>query len=141
MWSVRVLPFWTWSIMAYMRHCTLLRDHHHETSSLGLDGYQKYVLLYIGLESNELMRMSDSQLLSRMPTAIAQFQQDGEAHYMILTRRSFLTTMHCRSSLEISLFISACDPSERLVRGDWGSRNPQRGNPAGYSRTSPARVS
>ena len=81
-------------IMAYMRHCTLFHNHHHETSSLGLDGYQKYVLLYVGLESNELMCLSDSQLLSRVQTATAQFQQDGEAHYTILTRRSFLTTKH-----------------------------------------------
>ena len=29
----------------------LLCNHHHETSSVGLDGLQKYVLLYIGFES------------------------------------------------------------------------------------------
>ena len=36
-------------IIAYMRLCTLLCNHHHEASSVGLHGFQKYVLLCIGL--------------------------------------------------------------------------------------------
>ena len=66
-------------IVAYMRHCTFLRNHHHETSSVRLDGLQKYVLPYIGLESTEPMCLAVSQLLSRAQSAAAKFQQDSEA--------------------------------------------------------------
>ena len=68
--------------MGYMRHCTFLRNHHHYTSSVGLDEFQKYVLLHIGLESNELVYLSVSQLLSQALSAAAKFEQDSEAHYI-----------------------------------------------------------
>ena len=69
-------------IMAYMRHCTFLRNHHHETSSVELDGFQKYVLLHIGLESNEPMYLTVSQMLSRVESPATKFRQDSEARYI-----------------------------------------------------------
>ena len=69
-------------IMVYMRHCTFLRNHHHETNPVRLDGFQKYVLVYIGLESNEPTCLTVSQLLSQAQSAAAKFQQDSEARYI-----------------------------------------------------------
>ena len=69
-------------IMAYMRHCTFLPNHHHETSSAGLDGFQKYVLLYIGLGAMNRCCLTVSQLLSQAQSVADQFEQDGEARYM-----------------------------------------------------------
>ena len=68
--------------MGYMRHCTFLRNHHHETSSVELDGFQKYISLHIGSESNELTYLSVSQLLSQAMSAAAKFEQDNGAHYI-----------------------------------------------------------
>ena len=68
--------------MGYMRHYTFLRNHHHKTSSVGLYGFQKYVLLHIGLESNKLMCLLVSQLLSQAMSAADKFQQSSEAYYI-----------------------------------------------------------
>ena len=91
-------------------------NHHHKPSSAELDEFHKYVLLYFGAVSSELMSLPVSLLLSRALSVSATFEQDGEPHHIneaiILDREALelCTTGHPRRSaclFQLSLHLGA----------------------------------